>query len=104
MWAARAALVIGAAARAGTGRVFDQTAATTSLKTASMSSAFSFVKGRGMSRRERTFFSPTLISKQPLRGLSGLITQVIPLALSRDSSFAARVLNAPQLLQASMTT
>eukprot|EP00192_Tetraselmis_astigmatica_P015309 CAMPEP_0117673992 /NCGR_PEP_ID=MMETSP0804-20121206/14787_1 /TAXON_ID=1074897 /ORGANISM="Tetraselmis astigmatica, Strain CCMP880" /LENGTH=168 /DNA_ID=CAMNT_0005482805 /DNA_START=78 /DNA_END=581 /DNA_ORIENTATION=- len=72
-----------------------------------MSSAFSFVKGRGMSVRETKVCAPSLVltSKQPLRGLSGLISTVTEgaLSFSSSSSLFARVLNAPQLLQASMT-
>ena len=48
--------------------------------------------------------SPTLTSKQPLRGFSALIVTLPPAALTAASIFAARVLNAPHDLHASMVT
>lgn len=66
----------------------------------------STLKGLGMSVRLRTASSLTRTSKHPFRGFSGLILTSRPgfSALSSFSSFVARVLNAPQLLQASMIT
>mmetsp|Transcript_178 Transcript_178/g.334 ORF Transcript_178/g.334 Transcript_178/m.334 type:complete len:215 (+) Transcript_178:58-702(+) len=83
-----------------------ESAAATSAASFSISSAFSFVNGLGMSRRESTAVSPTRTSKHPLRGFSGLMATFFPgcAALRRDSSLLARVLNAPHDLQASMTT
>lgn len=46
--------------------------------------------------------SPTLTSKQPLRGFSALIVTLPPAALTAASIFAARVLNAPHDLHASI--
>ena len=67
-----------------------------------MSSAFNFVKGRGMSVSDRTVVPFAVISKQPLRGFSSLIltTAVGSSAFRSVSSFVARVLNAPQDLHA----
>ena len=48
--------------------------------------------------------SPTLTSKQPLRGFSALIVTLPPAALTAASILAARVLNAPHDLHASMVT
>ena len=48
--------------------------------------------------------SPTLTSKQPLRGFSALIVTLPPAAFTAASIFAARVLNAPHDLHASMVT
>ena len=48
--------------------------------------------------------SPTLTSKQPLRGFSALIVTLPPAALTAASIFAARVLNAPHDLHASILT
>jgi len=75
-----------------------------SAATSSMARAFSLVKGRGMSRRERTISPATRTSKQPFRGLSGLIFTADAWPFRLDSSFRARVLNAFQVLQASITT
>ena len=47
---------------------------------------------------------PVRTSKHPLRGFSGLIETEIPALFRISSSLAALVLNAPQLLQASMVT
>ena len=65
-----------------------------------MSSALSGPNGRGMSRSETMVLSPTLTSKQPLRGFSALIVTLPPAALTAASIFAARVLNAPHDLHA----
>ena len=43
-----------------------------------MSSALSGPNGRGMSRGEAMVLSPTLTSKQPLRGFSALIVTLPP--------------------------
>ena len=77
-------------------------AARTSLATSSMSSAFSAGKGRFMSRSSSTVFPPTVTTKAPFRGLSLLTSTVMP-GRALASRFA-RVLNAPQLLQASTST
>lgn len=97
-----------------------------------MTSAFNLVKGRGMSRSDRTISPLTRTSKQPLRGFSGFIETSTPglaafisfsnylflddkvnirarfLKIRRRDykklAFPDRVLNAPQLLQASITT
>jgi len=71
-----------------------------------MSSALSFANGRGMSVSDRTAEPLTLTSKQPLRGFSSLTLTTAPgkPALTRASSLVARVLNAPQLLHASIET
>mmetsp|Transcript_5444 Transcript_5444/g.17272 ORF Transcript_5444/g.17272 Transcript_5444/m.17272 type:complete len:248 (-) Transcript_5444:21-764(-) len=75
----------------------------TSAATSSMSSAFSAGKGRFMSRSSTTFVSPTETTKAPLRGFSSLIfTSALPSKAFK--TLFARVLNAPQLLQASTTT
>ena len=47
---------------------------------------------------------PMRTSKHPLRGFSGLMETEIPALFRIPSSLAALVLNAPQLLQASMVT
>ena len=77
-------------------------AARTSLATSSMSSAFSAGKGRFMSSSSRTVLPPTVTTKAPLRGFSLLTSTVTP-GKALASRFA-RVLNAPQLLQASTST
>ena len=67
-----------------------------------MSSAFSAGNGRFMSSSSSTVLPPTVTTKAPLRGLSLLTSTVTP-----GKAFAsrfARVLNAPQLLQASTDT
>ena len=71
-----------------------------------MSRALSFGNGRGMSSSDRIGSPPTRTSKQPLRGFSGLIDTLASgfAARMNFSSFVDRVLNAPQLLQASMVT
>ena len=79
-----------------------QSAAVTFLAKSSMSSALSGPNGRGMSRSETMVLSPTLTSKQPLRGFSALIVTLPPAALTAASIFAARVLNAPHERHASM--
>uniref|UniRef100_A0A7S1I024 Uncharacterized protein n=2 Tax=Eutreptiella gymnastica TaxID=73025 RepID=A0A7S1I024_9EUGL len=81
-------------------------AARTFWPSASMSSAFKAGKGRAMPTREMMTVSPTFTSKVPLRGFSGLMSTVTPFApsLMIFSSLVARVLNAPQDLQASMVT
>jgi hypothetical protein len=45
-----------------------------------------------------------ITSKQPFLGLSGLMVTAMPAFLRRSSSLVALVLNAPQLLHASITT
>ena len=55
-----------------------------------------------MSRSSSTVFPPTVTTKAPLRGLSLLTSTVTP-GKALASRFA-RVLNAPQLLQASTDT
>ena len=77
-------------------------AARTSLATSSMSSAFSAGKGRFMSSSSSTVLPPTVTTKAPLRGFSLLTSTVTP-GKALASRFA-RVLNAPQLLQASTDT
>ena len=67
-----------------------------------MSSAFSAGNGRFMSRSSSTVFPPTVTTKAPLRGFSLLTSTVTP-GRALASRFA-RVLNAPQLLQASTST
>lgn len=78
----------------------------TSSATSSITSALSLVNGRGMSSSDRIGSPPTRTSKQPLRGFSGLIDTLASgfAARMNFSSFVDRVLNAPQLLHASMTT
>lgn len=75
-------------------------------RTASMSKALSLVNGRGMSVRLSTTAPSTRISKQPLRGFSALIEILAPgtAALTSASTLAARLLKAPQDLQASIST
>ena len=77
-------------------------AARTSFATSSMSSAFSAGNGRFMSSSSSTVLPPTVTTKAPLRGLSLLTSTVTP-GKALASRFA-RVLNAPQLLQASTDT
>ena len=69
-----------------------------------MSIAFSFGNGRGSGPVSNTTVPPTVTQKTPLRGLSscGLIATLT--GASAFSRRVARVLNAPQLLQASMAT
>ena len=67
-----------------------------------MSSAFSAGNGRFMSRSSSTVFPPTVTTKAPLRGFS-LFTETVTPGKAFASRFA-RVLNAPQLLQASTDT
>ena len=77
-------------------------AARTSFATSSMSSALSAGNGRFMSSSSSTVLPPTVTTKAPLRGFSLLTSTVTP-----GKAFAsrfARVLNAPQLLQASTST
>eukprot|EP00614_Pseudopedinella_elastica_P031555 CAMPEP_0172614122 /NCGR_PEP_ID=MMETSP1068-20121228/49215_1 /TAXON_ID=35684 /ORGANISM="Pseudopedinella elastica, Strain CCMP716" /LENGTH=128 /DNA_ID=CAMNT_0013418821 /DNA_START=296 /DNA_END=679 /DNA_ORIENTATION=+ len=77
-----------------------------SFTASSRSSSLRGLNGRAMSRRDTGVLSPTRTSKQPFRGFSGLILTARP-GLASSSAFSilpARVLNAPQLLQASMTT
>jgi len=78
-------------------------AAMMSAASASTSSALSLVKGRGMSSSDTWVApAPPRTSKHPLRGLSGLMLTEKPCSFSSFSSLVARVLNAPQLLHASM--
>ena len=77
-------------------------AARTSFATSSMSSALSAGNGRFMSSSSSTVLPPTVTTKAPLRGLSLLTSTVTP-GKALASRFA-RVLNAPQLLQASTDT
>ena len=72
------------------------------MATSSMSRAFRAGKGRFMSRSSSTVLPPTLTTKAPLRGFSLLTSTVTP-GKALASRFA-RVLNAPQLLQASTST
>ena len=69
-----------------------------------MSIAFSFGNGRGSGPVSNTTVPPTVTQKTPLRGLSscGLIATLT--GASAFSRRVARVLNAPQLLHASMAT
>jgi len=67
-----------------------------------MSSALSLVNGLSIPTRDKTTSPSTLTTKDPFRGFSGLIVTSIPPALSAFASDSARVLNAPQDLQASM--
>ena len=77
-------------------------AARTSFATSSMSSAFSAGNGRFMSSSSSTVLPPTVTTNAPLRGFSLLTSTVTP-GKALASRFA-RVLNAPQLLQASTST
>ena len=77
-------------------------AARTSFATSSMSSAFSAGNGRFISSSSSTVFPPTVTTNAPLRGFSLLTSTVTP-GRALASRFA-RVLNAPQLLQASTDT
>ena len=77
-------------------------AARTSFATSSMSSALRAGKGRFMSSSSSTVFPPTVTTKAPLRGFS-LFTSTVTPGKALASRFA-RVLNAPQLLQASTST
>ena len=77
-------------------------AARTSFATSSMSSALSAGNGRFMSSSSSTVLPPTVTTKAPLRGFSLLTSTVTP--GSALASRFARVLNAPQLLQASTST
>ena len=72
------------------------------MATSSMSRAFSAGKGRFMSSSSSTVFPPTVTTKAPLRGFS-LFTSTVTPGKALASRFA-RVLNAPQLLQASTDT
>jgi len=78
----------------------------TLFATSSITSALSLVNGRGMSVSERMVAPLTETSKQPVRGFSSLIFTVAPgkPAFTRASSLEALVLNAPQLLHASILT
>ena len=67
-----------------------------------MSNALSAGNGRFMSSSSSTVFPPTVTTKAPLRGLS-LFTSTVTPGKALASRFA-RVLNAPQLLQASTST
>jgi hypothetical protein len=69
-----------------------------------MSIAFSFGNGRGSGPVSNTTVPPTVTQKTPLRGLSscGLIATLT--GASAFSRRVARVLNAPQLLHASIAT
>ena len=70
---------------------------------AAMSSAFSLVKGLGISSNSRsTLPEGEVTTNAPLRGLSGFIWTFKPAAFAAFSIAAARVLNAPQDLQCSM--
>ena len=71
-----------------------------------MSSALSFANGRGMSSSERLTSPFTFTSNAPLRGFSALMVIVAAgkAAFTRASSFVDLVLNAPQDLQASIST
>ena len=77
-------------------------AARTSLATSSMSSALRAGKGRFMSNNSSTVLPPTVTTKAPFRGFS-LFTSTVTPGKALASRFA-RVLNAPQLLQASTST
>ena len=77
-------------------------AARTSFATSSMSSAFSAGNGRFMSSNSSTVLPPTVTTNAPLRGFS-LFTSTVTPGKALASRFA-RVLNAPQLLQASTST
>ena len=77
-------------------------AARTSFATSSMSSALSAGNGRFMSSSSSTVLPPTVTTKAPLRGFS-LFTSTVTPGKAFASRFA-RVLNAPQLLQASTST
>ena len=69
-----------------------------------MSMAFSFGNGRGSGPVSKTAVPPTVTEKTPFRGLSACWLIVTLTGASAFSSFVARVLNAPQLLHASMFT
>lgn len=79
-----------------------------SLTTVSISSDFSFVNGRGMSSNSTTILLLYVTTNAPFLGLSLLISITIPFALLSHfnpfSMLAARVLNAPQDLHASIVT
>ena len=77
-------------------------AARTSFATSSMSSAFSAGNGRFMSRSSSTVLPPTVTTNAPFLGFS-LFTSTVTPGRALASRFA-RVLNAPQLLQASTST
>lgn len=81
-------------------------ASRTFFPSASISRAFRAGNGRAMATKEMIALSPTLTSKVPFRGFSALISTTVPAlpSLMIFSSFVARVLNAPQDLQASMLT
>ena len=64
----------------------------------------SLVNGRGMSRRLTTFVPFALTSKHPFLGLSSFTLTLRLASLRSFSSFAARVLKAPQDLHASIST
>lgn len=68
-----------------------------------MSRALSFGNGRAKPTKEMMVLPFALISKVPLRGFSSLILTVAT-PFSAASILAARVLKAPQDLQASMVT
>jgi hypothetical protein len=75
--------------------------------TLSISNALSFGKGLGILFNSTTAPPPaplTEMMKLPLPGFSPLISQAIPAAFNADSTFKARVLNAFQLLHASIST
>ena len=72
------------------------------MATSSISRAFRAGKGRFMSSSSSTVLPPTVTTKAPLRGFSLFTSTVIP-GKALASRFA-RVLNAPQLLQASTST
>ena len=81
-------------------------AATIVLPTSSMSRAFRAGNGRFMSKSERSGSWPsTRTSKHPFRGFSGLIATLTEgaAAFPAASTLDALVLNAPQLLHASIT-
>ena len=93
-------------------------AARTFLERSSISKAFNFLNGRGIPTSEIIFLSPTRISKVPLRGrvegsprtqgyidlgFVSILTFFLP-AFTSFSILLARLLNAPQLLHASITT
>lgn len=71
---------------------------------AGMSRAFNFVKGLSILSKLKTTFPSTVTTKLPLPGFSGFIVTSIPPARSALAKFSALVLNAPQLLHASMVT
>ena len=72
------------------------------MATSSMSNAFSAGNGRFMSSSSSTVLPPTVTTKAPFLGFSLLTSTVTP-GRALASRFA-RVLNAPQLLQASTST